>query len=194
VIKNSLFRKSLDNVTIVIISFENFERIYQGNESKVSDSTMLSNEKSTRNDSQQKSISGNKKKAALVKTTNSRLVGVKEKPKHRRVDSGGKRANAKILEHIQTRKRTNSQKEGRTKSDEKDQKLSTSEISKVKQSSYSNFSHHFNYANEPSKTKIAPKVTTKAAANPIYKRMIPPSKCMTSKNQDTKNKKFTFEL
>lgn len=30
IIKNSLFRKSLDNVTVVIITFDNFERAYMG--------------------------------------------------------------------------------------------------------------------------------------------------------------------
>lgn len=51
IIKNSLFRKSLDNVTVVIISFENFERIFLGEESKASEKTVLSNENSTTNDS-----------------------------------------------------------------------------------------------------------------------------------------------
>lgn len=189
VIKNSLFRKSLDNVTIVIITFENFERIFSKEERKTSDSTTLSNDKSSRTESHHQNLSNYKKRPTLTKTFNSKPIGLKEAPKHRRVDSGGKKAQEKVLEHINTRKRTNSQTESRNRSPNKDEKLSSSDISKGKQTSYSNFNRHFNYTTEVPKAKITPK-----AIGQTYKRLIPPSKWLTTKNQEVKKKKFNFEL
>lgn len=132
IIKNSLFRKSLDNVTVVIISFENFERIFLGEESKSSDKAVLSNENSTTMDSviKHKAI---KKRPALTKTFYSKTTSFKDGPKHRRVDSGGKRATEKVFEQLKKRKRTNSEKDSRNISSEKESRLSihTQKIKKL---------------------------------------------------------------
>lgn len=188
IIKNSLFRKSLDNVTVVIITFENFERIYHGKELKLNETNNLTLESNSRTDLQNFSKPVIKKKPTLTKTFYSNK-SFKDGTKHRRVDSGGKKATEKVFEQIFKRKRTNSdQDDSRNRSpDGKDPKLSVG-ASKVKQSSYSNFNRHFNYS-DAAKVSNPSKVS-----NPMYKRMIPQNKCMTTKNEEAKAKKFTFDL
>jgi hypothetical protein len=180
-------RKSLDNVTVVIITFESFERIFMGKDISSINSTMLSDARSMKNESKSKSRLGSIKKPALAKTFYPRSSG-KEGTKHRRVDSGGKRLTDQVIEQIERRKRTNSDnKDSRNKLPEEGEKMSIGS-SKMKQSSYSKFSHHFNYA-DSSKPKLHSKLT-----QPVYKRMAPPTKSMTTKHEESKGKSFKFDL
>jgi len=127
------------------------------------------------------------KKPALTKTFHQNTLK-KETPKHRRVDSGGKKVSETILEQISKRKRTNSDnKDSRNKTPDEGKRLSLNQ-SKLKPASYSNFSHHFNY-NDAVKAKKVPK-----PSQPIYKRMAPPTKSMTTKHEASKDKKFNFDL
>lgn len=182
IIKNSLFRKSLDNVTVVIISFENFERIFQGKEARLSETAVLSNEPGSRPESglDQNRLSA-KKKPAMAKTFYSSST-IKEKPSHRRVDSGGKKATERIFQQITKRKRTNSEKDSRNKIDE-DSKISSSGL-KLKNPSHASTSIA-DGGKKSSRSKLS---------NPLYKRMIPSSKYMTTKNEMTKDRKFNFNL
>lgn len=67
IIKNALFRKSLDNVTVVIISFENFEKSFNGAEAQLTIETEII-EKSTKSDMLTHSKSGTKKLHSTTKT------------------------------------------------------------------------------------------------------------------------------
>ena len=187
IIKNSLFRKSLDNVTVVIITFGNFDRVFNGEEGKTSESTTLAKETKSKA-SKNKAQSISKKKPTLTKTFYSKPSGFKDISNHRRVDSGGKKAHSKILDHISKKKRTNSQKDSRNKSPEEDPRCSMGNA-KVKQSSYSNFNHHFQYSSETSK-----KNKTSKLPSGLYKKEKSVNKWLTTKNQDAKKKKFNFEL
>ena len=188
IIKNSLFRKSLDNVTIVIISFGNFERVFNGENWITSESKILGNENSKTDEIKSKSSTTLNKKSTLTKTFYSKTKGFSEIKKHRRVDSGGKKAHSKILEHVSKKKRTNSEKDSRNISPVKEPKLSTGIGGKAKQPTYSSFNSHFHCS-----TDLSKKSSNSKLANSIYKRAIPQIKWITTKNQKTK-KKFNFDL
>lgn len=150
-------------------------------------------------DSRSKSKESSKKKPTLSKTFyskgySSETVGKKPVPpktvkpiKHRRVDSGGKKAHEKVLEHISKRKRTNSEKESRNETPEKEGAFTGTHV-KGKQVSYNNFSSHFNYSDSLKATKPT------TISNPMYKRVVAVNKSLSTKNEITKKKKFNFEL
>lgn len=176
IIKNSLFRKSLDNVTIVIITFQNFQRVFEGEEVKLSENSTSTAEKSKKSekiDVKPKQTSAFKKKVAHTKTFHQKAGIFKDLNKHRRVDSGGKKAHAKVLEHISKRKRTNSQKDSRNMSPDTNTRFSIGQTSKVKfhclntlqQKQASKFNQHFNNSTDSSK-----KVPTSKLASSLYKR------------------------
>lgn len=171
----------------MIITFEGFERIFLGKDISSVNTTHLSDARSVKNDSKSKNRLGSVKKHTLTKTFYPRSSG-KDGPKHRRVDSGGKRLTDQVFEQIERRKRTNSDnKDSRNSLPQEGHKMSTGS-SKLKQSSYSNFSHHFNYT-DSSKTKLHSKLT-----QPVYKKMAPAPKSMTTKHEESKGKSFKFDL
>lgn len=200
IIKNSLFRKSLDNVTIVIITFGNFERVFKGEEGKISESITLSNDKPTTKaeakESKMKGSNNYKKKLVQTKTFYHKTGTFKEINKHRRVDSGGKKAHSKILDQISKKKRTSSQKDSRNLSPSSNIRFSLGNTSKsklpqekTKNPSYSKFNQHFHNS-----TDLSRKTPTSKLINSLYKRPLPTQKSISTKNKDTKSKKFNFAL